>query len=258
MATVYPFTPSTDPQVERSFAFLAILMRRASITGMYTVSMPKQDITATRIFTSLKKLYDPPASFLNHRNAFDLLIVTLLSAQCTDVRVNTVSKTLFKKYRTPKDYVKVARSELEMDIRSTGFYRTKTKNIQALCRILITKHGGKAPNTMEELTALPGVGRKTAAIILFVAFGKNDGIAVDTHVLRLSRRLGLTKHADPKKAEIDLIKALPRKHWGRFNPLMISHGRAVCTAKKRNCGECVFQKECPSSLVMGMGDLAKP
>lgn len=218
--------------------------------------MVKKLLTATSVFTTLEKLYNPPASFLNHRNVFDLLIVTLLSAQCTDARINEVSKTLFKKYRTPKDYVNVAFRELERDIRSTGFFRTKAKNIQALCRILISKHSGKVPQTMKELTVLPGVGRKTAAIILFVAFGKSDGVAVDTHVLRLSRRLGLTKHTDQKKVEIDLMKSLPRKHWGRFNPLMISHGRAVCTSKNRKCHQCVFRKDCPSSLVLGNVDLA--
>ncbi|MBI4129629.1 endonuclease III, partial [Candidatus Peregrinibacteria bacterium] len=135
--------------------------------------------------------------------------------------------------------------------------RTKAKNIQAMCQLLVTRFRGKVPETMEELTQLPGVGRKTAAIILAAAFGKNEGIACDTHVIRLSQRLGLTRHHDPKSIELDLMRLLPRCQWRVINPLLISHGRAICTARNRKCGQCVFQKECPSSLTMGRKDLAK-
>lgn len=216
--------------------------------------MPR--LTVITVERVLARLYHPPKTFLRHRTPFDLLIVTILSAQCTDVRVNEVSQKLFQKYQKPEDYVNASQRTLENVIRSTGFFHMKAKNIRALCRILLTKHGGEVPQTMAELTALPGVGRKTAAIILSVAFGKNEGIAVDTHVLRLSRRLGLTRHKDQNKVERDLMKSLPRKYWGRINPLLISHGRAICTARNRKCGKCVFQKECPSSSVMGRNDRA--
>lgn len=206
----------------------------------------------------LRKLYKPPTTFLSFRTPLDLLIATVLSAQCTDVRVNLVTKTtLYPKYRTARDYTDVSRRELERDIRTCGFYRTKAKHIQGMCRLLIERFCGKVPQTMEELLQLPGVGRKTAAIILTVAFGKNEGVACDTHVIRLSRRLGFTRHRDPRKIERDLMALLPRRQWGAINPLLISHGRAVCTAKSRKCGQCVFREQCPSSLAMGRPDLAK-
>lgn len=216
-----------------------------------------QGIPLTTVYAKLNKLYDPPKTFLAHRTTFDLLIVTILSAQCTDKRVNALSKTLFKKYKTPQDYVKVKPAELQRDIKSTGFYRQKAKNIQGLCHMLLQHHGGKVPQTMEELTKLPGVGRKTAAIILAAKFGKHEGIAVDTHVMRLAKRLGLTKNKTQDKIERDLMAALPKKHWGRINPLLVSHGRAICTARNRQCEECVFHKKCPSSRVMKRLDLAK-
>ena len=218
--------------------------------------MPKK-LTLKIILQELKKLYKPPKTFLKWRTPIDLTVVTILSAQCTDKRVNEVSKSLYKKYKKPEDYVKVSQKEFEDDIRSTGFFRNKAKNIQALCHIVLQKHGGKVPESMEELVKLPGVGRKTAAIILHAAFGKNEGVAVDTHVLRLSRRLGLTKHKDQGKIEKDLMKAVPKKEWGIVNRLLVSHGRAVCTARSRKCSECVFKKNCPSSLVLGKRDLAK-
>ncbi len=210
------------------------------------------------VMRELRKLYHPPKTFLHFRTPLDLLIATVLSAQCTDVRVNLVTRTiLYPKYRTARDYLDVSRRGLERDIRTCGFYRTKAKHIQDLCRLLVARFRGKVPQTMEELTQLPGVGRKTAAIILAAVFGKNEGIACDTHVIRLSRRLGLTCHRDPKKIELDLMRLLPRRQWGVVNPLLISHGRAVCTARSRKCDLCVFQKECPSSLTMGRPDLAK-
>jgi endonuclease III len=216
-----------------------------------------KSIPLKAVFSQLEKLYDPPKTFLRHRNAFDLLIVTILSAQCTDKRVNELSKELFQKYKVPQDYVKVKPAELERDIRSTGFYRQKAKNIQSLCHMLLQNHGGRIPRSMEELTRLPGVGRKTAAIILSVCFEIHEGIAVDTHVMRLARRLGLTKHKAQDKIELDLMSALPKKHWGRINPLLVSHGRAICTARNRKCEKCLFARNCPSSLIMGKRDRAK-
>ena len=209
------------------------------------------------VLQTLGQLYDPPKTFLRFRSPLDLLVVTILSAQCTDKRVNEVSKTLFRKYRKAEDYLKVKREELAQDIRSTGFYRMKAKHIQELCRILLLEHGGKVPQTMEKLVVLPGVGRKTAAIILSVCFNKNEGIACDTHVIRLAKRLGLTKNKAQNKIERDLMKQVPKAHWGRVTPLFISHGREVCTAKNRQCGKCVFAKKCPSSLILGRKDLAK-
>jgi len=215
------------------------------------------NLSAQAIFTKLAKLYRPPKTFLRHRTHLDLLIATILSAQCTDKKVNEVTRTLFKKYRKAEDYVKVTQSEFEKDIRQTGFFHMKAKNIRTLCHILLQRHGGRVPKTMDELVKLPGVGRKTAAIILYALFGKIEGIAVDTHVMRLSKRMGLTKSKDPKKIEKDLMKALTKSKWGRINPLMISHGRKVCTAKERKCGECVFKKECPSSTIMKRSDKAR-
>jgi endonuclease-3 len=209
------------------------------------------------VLRTLSKLYHPPKTFLRFRTPLDLLVVTILSAQYTDKKVNEVSQTLFRKYRRAEDYAHVKRTELERDIRSTGFYHTKARHIQELCHILLHEHGGKVPRTMEELTALPGVGRKTAAIILSVVFGKQEGIAVDTHVLRLARRLGLTREKTQDKIERDLMRQAPRKDWGRVTTLMIGHGRAVCTAKNRQCARCVFRRQCPSSLVLGRADQAK-
>jgi len=214
-------------------------------------------LAAVSVLQKFRGLYKPPRTFLAHRTPFDLLIATLLSAQCTDARVNIVTKEiLYPKYKTARDYVRVTQAALERDVRTCGYFRTKAKNIQALCSMLIEKHGGKVPRTMEELVELPGIGRKTAAIILWACFNKNEGIAVDTHVMRLSRRLGLTKHAAQHKIEMDLMQALPRKDWGYFNTHAIAHGRAVCTARNRKCSACIFKKECPSSLVLGHSDLA--
>jgi len=213
-------------------------------------------IPLTVVHTKLQKLYKPPRTFLNHTTAFQLLVATLLSAQCTDAVVNRVTNELFKDYPDPKNFAKLTQSALEKSIHSTGFFRTKAKHILALSRIILRQHNGKVPQTMEELTALPGIGRKTACIILFAAFGKTEGIAVDTHVMRLARRLGLTKHKDTKKIEIDLMSQLPRTYWGAITPLLIMHGRAICTARSRRCAECVFARSCASSLVRGRKDRA--
>ncbi|MBI3331787.1 endonuclease III [Candidatus Peregrinibacteria bacterium] len=209
-------------------------------------------------YRRLQAVYKPPRTFLHFRTPLDLAVVTILSAQCTDARVNIVSTTLFAKYKTPEDYLRVPRAELEQDIHSCGTYKNKAKYIQELCRIILEKHGGKIPQTMEELTALPGIGRKTASILLYAVFGKNEGIAVDTHVLRVAKRLGLTKHTHPVKVEKDLMAGLPREKWGDITTLLISHGRAICTARNRQCEKCLFQKNCPSSRVRGRSDLAKP
>lgn len=214
-------------------------------------------LTVPFVLRKLEKLYKPPRTFLTWRTPLDLLVVTILSAQCTDARVNIVSKDLFKKYRKPEDYIRVPRSELERDIHSCGTYRNKAKFIQEMCTIVLAKHGGKIPETMEELIALPGVGRKTASIILYAAYGKLEGIAVDTHVLRLAQRLGFTKHSSPEKVEKDLKVQTPRDRWGDITTYLISHGRAICTARSRSCVRCVFKDKCPSSLVHNRPDLAQ-
>ncbi len=214
-------------------------------------------LSANFVLQELKRLYHPPKSFLHWDTSLDLLIATILSARCTDAQVNRVTPELFRRCRTAADYLRVSRSELEKLIHSCGTFRTKAKYIHALCEKLKHDHGGSVPRTMTELTALPGVGRKTACIVLYGAFGKNDGIAVDTHVFRVARRLGLSKGKTPERVEQDLMRLFPRREWGRINALFISHGRAVCTAQKRKCGQCVFKRKCPSSLVAGKRDLAK-
>ncbi|VVB93412.1 G/T mismatches repair enzyme [uncultured archaeon] len=206
---------------------------------------------AARIISLLKKEYPGVKIALVHSNPLELLIATILSAQCTDVRVNEVTKILFKKYRTPEDYIKVPQEELEKDIYSTGFYRNKAKNIKKLSEIIVNNFGGKVPDNMEELLTLPGVARKTANIVLSSAFGKIEGIAVDTHVKRLSTRLGLTENTDPDKIEKDLMKIIPKDEWAVFTLLLIHHGRKICTAKKPLCGECVLNKLCPSAFTFG-------
>ncbi|MFH1670675.1 MAG: endonuclease III [Patescibacteria group bacterium] len=215
-----------------------------------------KNLTAHGILKDLEKIYDPPRSFLNWKTPLDLLVSTILSAQCTDVRVNMVTKELFKKCRSAEDYRDISRSELEELIRPCGTFRVKAKHIQGLSNILVEKYKGKVPQTMEGLVELPGVGRKTAAIILYAAFGKLEGIAVDTHVMRLAQRLGLSKNKTPQKIEKDLMRIVPKKQWGRMNTLFISHGRAICSARNRKCGSCVFKDVCPSSKEKGKKDLA--
>jgi len=208
------------------------------------------------VLRALKKLYRPPKSFLCWRTPLDLLIATILSARCTDAQVNRVTPELFRRCRTVQDYLALSRGGLERLIHSCGTFRSKAKYIHALCRKLRAEHRGRVPQTMEALTSLPGVGRKTACIVLYGAFGKNEGIAVDTHVFRVARRLGLSKGKTSERVEQDLMKLFPRKEWGRMNALFISHGRAVCTGQRRKCEQCVFKRGCPSSLVTGKRDLA--
>ena len=180
---------------------------------------------------------------LKSSNPLELLIATILSAQCTDVKVNQVTENLFKKYRTAKDYAEANRSELEQDIRPTGFYRNKAKSVQKCCQELVTRYGGKVPETLGELVTLPGVGRKTANVILGNAFGI-PGIVVDTHVHRVSQRIGLTKKDDPVKIEFDLMEIVPKEEWTHFSNLLIWHGRRICVARKPLCDICPIRKWC--------------
>jgi endonuclease-3 len=206
---------------------------------------------AVQIIALLKKEYPDVKIALEFSNPLELLVATILSAQSTDKQINKVTKTLFTKYRTPQDYVNTPQEELEKDIYSTGFYRNKAKNIKKLCGILVQNFNSKVPDTMEDLITLPGVARKTANIVLSGAFGKIEGIAVDTHVKRVSFRLGLTANTDPEKIEKDLMKKIPKNDWDIFALLLIQHGRQVCDAKKPKCEICVLNKLCPSAFTFG-------
>lgn len=206
---------------------------------------------ASKIMELLEKVYSDAKIALHYSNPLELLIATILSAQCTDERVNMVTETLFKKYLKADDYAKADLKDLEQDIRSTGFYHNKAKNIKNCCRMLVEKYNSRVPRTMEELVELPGVARKTANIVLSNAYGVIEGIAVDTHVRRLSQRLGLTENEDPNKIETDLMSIVPKEKWARITDLLIFHGRKVCAAKKPMCDVCVLNKTCPSAFTFG-------
>jgi endonuclease-3 len=203
------------------------------------------------------KVYPNAHCELDFRNPLQLLVATILSAQCTDKRVNMVTPALFKKYRMAKDYANAPQAEFENAIKSTGFYRSKTKSIRGAMRAIAEEHGGKVPHTMEELNALPGVGRKTANVVLGNAFGKNEGIVVDTHVIRLSQRLGLTKHKDAEKIECDLMNLVPREHWTNWSHWLIWHGRRRCFARKPDCSNCEVFRLCPSGRAFLRTGVAK-
>ena len=202
-----------------------------------------------KIIKLLKRAHPDARCALNHSNAFELLVATILSAQCTDERVNIVTADLFRKYRKPEDYLKVPATELQQDIRTTGFFRNKTKSIQGASKMLVEEFHGEVPRTMEELLKLPGVARKTANVVLGVAYGIAEGIVVDTHVNRLSHRLGLTKQNDAGKIEKDLMDLVPRQDWIIFAHLLIFHGRRICKARRPLCEECAVEKLCPSSIL---------
>jgi len=199
-----------------------------------------------KIWPILKKSYPDAKIALNFKDPLELLISTILSAQCTDVRVNMVTKDLFKKYKSATDWSGADLKQIQSDIRSTGFFRNKAINIKGACARIVEQYGGKVPGTMEELLTLPGVGRKTANCVLGDAFGI-PGITCDTHVIRLSRRLGLSENSDPVKLDFDLAEIVPKKNWTAFSHLVITHGRNICKARKPNCPECPVAKHCPSA-----------
>jgi len=201
-----------------------------------------------KIIELLEPEYPDAKTALQYVNPLEMLVATILSAQCTDKQVNIVTKTLFKKYKNAEDYANAELSELEQDIRSTGFYRNKAKNIKNAGQMLVEKYNSHVPRTMEELVELPGVARKTANIVLSNAYGIIVGIAVDTHVRRLSQRLGLTENKDPNKIEADLIQTVPKIQWELITDLLIFHGRNVCIARKPKCSVCVLNKICPSAF----------
>ncbi len=202
-----------------------------------------------QIIRALKKTYPDATCALNHTNPLELLIATILSAQCTDERVNIVTANLFRKYNGAAEYAAADPAEFERDINSITFFRNKTKSIQTTARLLLEKHNGQIPKTLEELILLAGVGRKTANVVLGTAFGIPTGVVVDTHVMRLSQRLGLTANKEPEKIERDLIELLPKKEWIDFSHRLIWHGRRVCKARKPECGACSLEPLCPSSLL---------
>lgn len=202
-----------------------------------------------RIWALLKEEYPEAKPSLNYSNPLELLVATVLSAQSTDVQINKVTEKLFEKYRTAEDYASANLRELENDLYSTGFYKTKAKNIKTAAQIIVEKYNGEVPKTMEELISLPGVGRKTANIVLARAFGIIEGIAVDTHVKRVSRRLGLTKNHDPEKIEKDLLSLARKEDLDSISMTLIYHGRKICQARKPKCPSCVVNKLCPSSII---------
>ena len=204
---------------------------------------------ARKIIARLKNEYPDATCALHHTSALELVVATILTAQCTDARVNMVTPQLFAKYRTAADYAAADPRVLEKEIQSTGFFRNKTKSIIGMAQALVERHGGAVPQTMEELTALPGVGRKTANVILGTWFKKNEGVVVDTHVHRLTRLLKLTRQDDPVKIEQDLMEIVPREDWTWFSHTLILHGREVCIARRPRCADCVINRLCPSSLV---------
>jgi endonuclease-3 len=203
--------------------------------------------SAPEVVARLKSEYPDARTELDWTNPLELLVATMLSAQTTDVQVNKVTQGLFAKYRTAEDYAGADPDELEEDIRPTGFYRNKARSLRAMAGALVEEHGREVPRTMRELVALPGVGRKTANVVLGNAFGVDEGIVVDTHVRRVSGRLGLTQNRDPAKIEQDLIKTVPKKNWTVFSHLLILHGRRTCKARKPDCPNCVLNDICPSA-----------
>jgi endonuclease III len=204
---------------------------------------------APELVRRLREAYPDATIALQASNPLEMLVATILSAQCTDERVNVVTNTLFQKYRSPEDYLRVPASELAADIRSTGFYNQKTKSIRGACERIIDAYDGRVPNTMRDLLTLPGVARKTANIVLGNSFETVEGIAVDTHVRRVAQRLAFTSEVDPDKIERDLMRLLPRERWFDFTYVLIEHGRAICVARSPRCADCPVNDLCPSSLV---------
>jgi len=212
---------------------------------------------AAKVVEHLRRAYPEAKCALDFRTPLELLVATILSAQCTDVRVNLVTKDLFAKYRTAADYARAPLERLEEAIQSTGFYHNKAKSIQGCCRTLLEKYDGRVPQDMDALVQLPGIGRKTANVVLGTAFSIPSGIVVDTHVARVSRRLGLTSQKDPVKIEQDLMERIPKQEWIDFGHRMIHHGRRVCAARKPNCPECPLNAICPKIGVDAQGDGGK-
>jgi endonuclease-3 len=216
----------------------------------YAGPRPASPEQVSAIIAELRRLYPDAKTSLNFSNPLELLVATQLSAQCTDERVNLVTADLFKKYRSVEDYAAVSQEELEKDIKSTGFYRNKAKNIRAAAQRMITTYGGQVPRTMEEILTLPGVARKTANVVLGNSYGIVVGFVVDTHIGRLARRFGWTTSEDPVKVEQDLMRIIPQKDWLDLSHMLIYHGRATCTSRKPNCAQCALSTLCPSAFLI--------
>jgi endonuclease III len=246
-AAAKPRTPRLSKMAAAGTAAAPAAKRTTAKGSAKSAYNPLAPQRVAEILQILASTYPKAECALLHRNAWELLIATILSAQCTDARVNMVTPGLFKKFPTPEDFAKAPLAEIEQEIRSTGFYHNKAKSISGAGRKLIEEFGGKVPRTMDELLQLPGVARKTANVVLGVAFGLAEGVVVDTHVLRLSRRLELTEATDPKRVEQDLIKIIPRPEWIRFSHELIHHGRNICIARKPRCADCTLEKLCNSS-----------
>jgi endonuclease-3 len=210
-----------------------------------------------RIIGLLRERYPQPRTALEFRNPLQILVATILAAQCTDERVNRITPALFRKYPTAADFARADRTELEKEIRSAGFFRNKAKSIIGAARRIVEEYGGDVPDSMDALVTLPGVARKTANIVLAAGYGKAEGIAVDTHAGRLSRRLGLSRHEDPVKVERDLLKTVSKGDWLDFNFLLVEHGRALCQARKPKCAECFLRRLCPSAETLIAGGKKK-
>ncbi len=210
-----------------------------------------------RIIGLLRERYPQPRTALEFRNPLQILVATILAAQCTDERVNRITPALFRKYPTAADFARADRTELEQEIRSAGFFRNKAKSIIGAARRIVEEYGGSVPDSMDALVTLPGVARKTANIVLAAGYGKAEGIAVDTHAGRLSRRLGLSRHEDPVKVERDLLKSVPKGDWLDFNFLLVDHGRALCQARQPKCVECFLRRLCPSAETLLSGGKKK-
>lgn len=221
--------------------------RAAAAPSSQSKTNANASVTARELLKRLPAIYPDAHCELDSSNPLELLVATILSAQCTDKRVNIVTKDLFQRCRTAADYAAISQEELEALVRSTGFYRSKAKNIRAMGAALVAKHGGEVPSTLEALAALPGAGRKTANVVLGNAFQKNEGVVVDTHVGRLSQRLGLTTFSDPIRIEQDLIKLFPRDSWTLLSHWLIFHGRRRCPARKPDCPNCELRDICPSA-----------
>ena len=219
---------------------------REEVSGMIS-----REDQAREVADRLARIFPGAKTALEYRTPLDLLVATILSAQCTDERVNRVTRQLFRIYRSAADYAAADPATFEEEIKPTGFYRQKTKAVTGMARMLVERFGGEVPSDMDRLVELPGVGRKTASIVLGEAFGLNQGLAVDTHVLRVSYRLGLTERKDAEKVEKDLMASVPRERWSEFSNLLILHGRNTCTSRKPKCAQCALNDICPSAFKVG-------
>jgi endonuclease-3 len=235
--------------LNKQLSYLTAFSGESTVKSPQIYLPPKE--RTQKIIELLEKQYPTAKTALNYSNPLEILVATMLSAQTTDERVNIVTKSLFKKYKTPQDYANADLKELEQDIRSTGFYHNKARNLQGCCRLLVEKFHSQVPRTMPELLELPGVARKTANIVLYNAYGIIAGIAVDTHVRRLSQRLGIADTDNPERIEQELMEITPQEKWMKLTDLLIFHGRQVCIARKPKCEACVLNQICPSAFTFG-------